>query len=151
MLFSSTYPIKIDEKGRAGVPKAYRESLTAQGIDQMVVTFEKEGDRPCLELIPLPVWEAFLREFLKLPQWDRQNAVIRTFKINPARTVPVDSAGRVLIPPKMREWAKLDHEAIVIGVSDRFQIWNEEQYNQVFADAAQAYPDAKNAKASELS
>ena len=151
MWFSSTYPIKVDEKGRAGVPKAYREILVGEGIDQMVVTFEKEGNWPCIELVPLPVWEAFVKEFLKLPQWDRQNAVIRTFKINPARTVPIDSAGRVLIPPKMREWAKLEHEAIVVGASDRFQIWNEDQYNQVFAEAASGYSDAKNAKALELS
>jgi MraZ protein len=146
-----TYPIKIDEKGRASVPKDYRELFAKENQDALVVTNFMVQQSPCLEVLPLPVWEKFLRRFEKQPQFDSRVEVIGTFYVNPARHIAFDTAGRILIPQPLREWAQLDRDAIVVGSLDRFRIWNATLWGKVLESSAKQFPDAKEALASALS
>jgi MraZ protein len=150
MRFTGEHPIKIDEKGRANIPKAYRELFAQAGLDRLVLTRYQVQGRPCLEALPPPVWEAFLEKFQQQSSLDPQIEVIGTFYVYPARELPLDSAGRVLIPQTQREWAKLDREAVVVGAVDRFRIWNAALWTETSADSAALAPDAFKEKAPVL-
>jgi MraZ protein len=149
--FMGTYPIKIDIKGRASVPKPYREILEKQAIDQLVVTNYQDQGFSCLEVVPLPVWDKFLRKFQERPQMDPRVEVFRNFYVTPAHAVALDTAGRLLIPQHLRDQARLEHEIIVVGATDRFRIWDAESWAKVFAESARQFAEAKAALAADLS
>jgi MraZ protein len=151
VLFQGVLPIKVDSKGRAGVPKEYRELFAKEGQDSLVLTSFMVKNAPCLDALPVPVWEKFLRKFEKQPQFDEQVEIFGTFYVNPARTVAFDTAGRILIPQPLREWAQLDHEVVVVGALDRFRFWNAELWTKFHQETAKQFPAAKQALASVLS
>ena len=53
----------------------------------------------------------------------------------------MDKQGRILIPPHLREHANIDKEVVIIGVSNRAEIWSLEQWNSYSKDAAVSYED----------
>lgn len=129
----------LDAKGRVTVPNALRADLTqhadAQGQVRLVLTKGLEG---CLRLYPLAGFEAFEAALRKLPQ---EAAPWRRFFLGEAADVEIDSAGRVLIPPHLREFAGLDKEVKFSGVSDCIELWDRARYAAKDAETlAQALP-----------
>ena len=53
----------------------------------------------------------------------------------------LDKQGRVVIPPRLREWASLDREVTVIGAGNRFEIWNSERWAEFFASQEDPWAD----------
>lgn len=151
MQFMGTYPIKIDVKGRASVPKPYRELLEKLAVDQLVVTNYQDQGFPCLEVVPLPVWDKFLRKFQERPQMDPRVEVFRNFYVTPAHPVELDTAGRLLIPQHLRDNARLEHEVIVVGATDRFRVWDAELWAKVFAESSRLFAESKAFLAADLS
>jgi MraZ protein len=48
-----------------------------------------------------------------------------------ATEVEMDGHGRILLAPRLREFAKLDKNVALLGVGKKFEIWNEEAWEQI--------------------
>ena len=110
---TGTYEHGIDAKGRLFIPAKLREELgttfyLAMGVDA------------CLAIYPLSTWERFTEKFASLPM--SQSAAMRPLFANAAKCEP-DTQGRIVIPQKLRQYAGLDKDAVIIGVNDRAEIW----------------------------
>ena len=116
---TGTYEHSIDAKGRLFIPAKLREELgvtfyLAMGVDE------------CLAIYPQETWNRFTEKFASLPM--SQSAAMRPLFAN-ASKCELDSQGRIVIPQKLRRYANLDKETVIIGVNDRAEIWSAEAWN----------------------
>ena len=128
-MLTGEYQHTVDAKGRLNVPARLREELG----DRFVVTKGLDG---CLFVYSYPEWERILEKLRQLPLFTGRN--LKRFLASGAAEVEVDKQGRILIPPSLRAWAKLEKDVVVAGVIDRAEIWNraawEEGPTQIGAD-----------------
>lgn len=121
-LFRGVNTLNLDTKGRMAMPMRYRQRLTDSCGGQLVVTVDRDR---CLLMYPLPEWELIERKLVKLPSFNKQARRLQRLLIGHATEVELDSAGRVLLPPPLREFADLQKKAVLIGQGNKFELWNE--------------------------
>jgi len=116
-MFLGEFIHAIDEKGRLTIPAKFRADLAAG----LVVT---RGIDRCLAIYPMEEWNRLAERVSALPLTDRRARAFRRLVFaNAADAVP-DRQGRVLIPPRLREYADLDSEVIVTGLNTYIEVWN---------------------------
>ena len=116
---TGTYEHSIDSKSRLFIPAKLRAELgesfhLAVGIDA------------CLAIYPQSTWERFSEKFSSLPM--SQSKTMRPLFANAARC-ELDSQGRIVIPQKLRSYAGLEKDVVIIGVNDRAEIWAADAWN----------------------
>lgn len=122
-MFRGINAINIDGKGRIAVPMRYRDALLADDAGALVVTIDTE--ETCLLLYPVKAWQVIETNLQRLPSFNAQARRIQRLLIGHATDVELDSNGRVLLPPPLREHAKLDKRAVLIGQGNKFEVWDE--------------------------
>ena len=130
-VFNGRFDHAIDEKGRVSIPARFREVLQREGHDRMYITnfiFEREK---ILELYPPAEWERMVAKFADRRTGDRAAQLFETFYIGGAHEVQVDRQGRILIPPKLRDFAGLAREVTFSAKHNRFQLWNRATLDKI--------------------
>ena len=112
------YAHNIDAKGRLFIPAKLREELG----ETFHVTI---GPDHCLTIYPNDTWDDFMAKFHDMPY--SKGKSLRALSANAVDCEP-DGQGRILIPAKLREYADLQKEVVVIGSFDRAEIWNAERW-----------------------
>jgi MraZ protein len=116
-MFLGEFVHTIDEKGRLTIPAKFRADL-ASGL---VVT---RGIDRCLAIYPLEEWERLAGRVSALPMTDRRARAFRRLVFANASDAVPDKQGRMLIPPRLREYASLDGEVVVTGLDTYIEVWN---------------------------
>ncbi len=123
----------MDAKGRIAIPTRYRSELQECCERQMIVTVAMDdrcsGVEGCLWLFPLPEWEMVEQKIEKLPALNKMTIKLRRFLIGHATECEMDGHGRLLIPGRLRKLAKLEKRLVLLGQLNKFEIWNEENFN----------------------
>ncbi|MDA9981906.1 division/cell wall cluster transcriptional repressor MraZ [Gammaproteobacteria bacterium] len=127
-MFRGVNSLSLDVKGRLAIPTRYRDGLLRQSDGKMVVTINN-AER-CLWLYPLADWEEIERKLVSLPSLDAAAQRLKRILIGHANDCDLDAAGRVLLPGPLREFASLDKHVVMIGQGNKFEIWNEELWNE---------------------
>ncbi|MBC7681556.1 MAG: division/cell wall cluster transcriptional repressor MraZ [Ferruginibacter sp.] len=128
-MFQGASSLSLDAKGRLSVPTRYRDVLSATAGGQLTITKHPHG---CLMLFPRPEWEKFRERIAELPmsaQWWK-----RIFLGN-AMDVELDSTGRVLVSPELREGAGIQRETVLLGMGRHFELWDKATYDAQEAKA----------------
>lgn len=110
------------------MPARYREQLQKKQGSQLVVTIDTES--PCLLLYPLPEWEIIEQKLQALPSFNRVARRIQRLLIGHATELELDNNGRMLLPPLLREYAKLDKHVMLVGQGKKFELWDEQQWQE---------------------
>ncbi len=118
-MFRGINAINIDGKGRVAVPTRYREALSSS----LVVTIDTE--ETCLLLYPAQQWQVIEDNLQRLPSFNAAARRIQRLLIGHAADVELDSNGRVLLPPLLRDYAHLDKRVVMIGQGNKFEVWDE--------------------------
>ena len=121
-MFMGEYTHSIDIKGRVIVPAKFRDDLG----EHFVVTKGLDG---CLFVYDNKEWAAFEEKLKTLPLTNKEARAFVRFFLAGAATVEVDKQGRILLPNVLREFAKLDKEAVLVGVGSRVEIWSKESWD----------------------
>src|SRR5579884_824818 len=108
------------------VPARVRDPLTQGGTVKLVLTAHPEG---CLLLYPEPAWEPIRARVMSFPSLDRQLNLWKRLLIGFAQECEPDGAGRLLIPPELRGFAKIEKQVMFVGQGTHFEIWDLEQWN----------------------
>lgn len=127
-MFRGVNTLNLDAKGRLAIPTRYREGLQRQSDGKMVVTINNV--ERCLWLYPLADWEEIERKLVNLPSLDPAAQRLKRILIGHASDCDLDAAGRVLLPAPLREFANLDKRVVMIGQGNKFEIWNEQFWNE---------------------
>ena len=125
-VFQGANQVNLDAKGRMAVPARVREPLTQGGTVKLVLTAHPEG---CLLLYPEPAWEPIRARVMAFPSLDRQLNLWKRLLIGFAQECDPDGAGRLLIPPELRDFARITRQVMFVGQGTHFEIWDLEQWN----------------------
>jgi MraZ protein len=123
-MFRGENKLTLDPKGRLAVPTRYRESIKDDAADQLVVTIDHR-DR-CLLIYMIQNWEDIQRKLTKLPALNPMARDLQRLMIGHATDIELDSNGRVLIPPNLRDYAGLTRDVVLSGQGTRFELWDEQ-------------------------
>ncbi len=123
-MFIGEYNHTIDSKGRLIVPSKFREALG----DEFVVTKGLDG---CLFVYPMEEWIAFTDKLKELPLTKKDARQFSRFFLAGAASCEVDKQGRILIPSVLREFAGLEKDAVLVGVSSRIEIWSRSNWEKI--------------------
>ena len=135
--YNSSYRHGVDEKRRVQIPAKWRP--TAPGIEFTLVVWPKSKEGPCLRVLPPAQMAALMRDIAAMPNSDPNKVVLKRFIGSESIQAPVDKSGRICIPEEMANAAGITDEAVLVGLLDRFEIWNPERYARVkAADAVMA-------------
>lgn len=130
---TGTYEHSLDAKGRLFIPAQLRKELG----DTLYVTMGMDG---CLAVYPQETWDRFTEKYSSLPM--SQSKAMRVLFANAAKCEP-DSQGRIVIPQKLRAFAALEKDAVIIGVHDRAEIWSAARWSEQEED--EMTPEKMNA------
>jgi MraZ protein len=126
-MFRGENKVTLDAKGRLAMPTRYREGLVTDAAGQLVVTIDHV--ERCLLIYALPDWEEIERKLSKLPALDPVARSLQRLLLGHASDVELDSAGRVLIPPNLRDYAGLTRDVVLSGQGTRFELWDEAMWS----------------------
>lgn len=115
------YDQNIDAKGRVNIPSKFRSSLGETFIVAV-------GDEKCVNIYPLSEWDAFMERINSVPTEDR--AMIMRYIQRSSAECDLDSQGRVVIPPQIREYAGLTREIVVVGVHKKVEVWSVDNWSE---------------------
>jgi MraZ protein len=127
-VFRGGSTVKLDAKGRLALPTRYRPVITERYEGRLVVTIHHDG---CLLLYPQPQWEEIEHRLINTPNQDRRIRDMQRMLLGYATEVEMDGHGRILLAPRLREFANLDKNVALLGVGKKFEIWNEEAWEQI--------------------
>lgn len=133
-MFLGQYEHTIDEKGRLIVPAKYREPLG----DNFIITY---GLDVCLFVYSLEEWKTLAEKLKLFPLGQRDARAFKRILFSRATNCTIDSQGRVIIMKYLRDYARIDKEVMIIGVSDRIEIWSKDIWQKYFDKIEDSYED----------
>ena len=125
----------IDGKGRLIVPARFREALG----ERFIAT---KGLDHCLFVYPLAEWKTLEEKLRDLPFTQPEARAFVRFFFSGATECELDKQGRILLPANLREYAQLDKDAVLVGVSSRVEIWSQGLWADYSRQAEDAYASA---------
>lgn len=124
----------IDDKGRVSLPAKFRAKLG----DRVVIT---EGLEKCLFVWAIKEFESRVERLGSLPLTSKEAREFSRAFLGGSADAEVDSHGRILLPQSMREYAGLEREVVMIGVSNRVEIWDKQAYEEFSRRIKDEYAD----------
>lgn len=125
--YNSSYRHGVDDKRRIQIPSKWRP---AQADIQFTLILWPKGDEQdaCLLVLPPDEWAALVQKMKAMPFADRKAETLRRLIGLKSDRVTVDRSGRICIPEGMARAAKIEKEAVLVGLLDRFEIWNPDRF-----------------------
>lgn len=120
-MFYGEYQHTVDPKGRVIVPSKFREGLG----EKFILT---KGLDNCLFAYSSEEWSNLEAKLRSLPFTDKDVRSFVRFFFAGATECEVDKQGRILVPQNLREYAELDKDIFIIGVSTRVEIWDKSKW-----------------------
>ena len=127
-MFRGRFAHTVDTKGRVAIPASFRAELDRRSDRAPILTNMLD----CLALYSHEDWTAFENRLI-----DREPLMLegdlQRFMIAGCAEAPLDSQGRILIPPFLREHARLEREVTIAGVGPRIEIWDKVRFDEQLA------------------
>lgn len=139
-MFKGHYVNSINDKGRLSIPSKYREALEGGGTDTLIIT--KWLDT-CLTAFAPEEWELVEEKARHLSMVRKADIFFKRHVIGSAEECSLDAQGRVLIPASLREYAGLKKKCLFVGITDRFEIWDAQIYDQCMRQALEGPDDLR--------
>jgi MraZ protein len=127
--FLGEFEATLDLKGRFLLPAGFKKQLPEEGSTVFVIN---RGFEKCLTLYPLKTWEPIFARISKLNDFDPKVREFRRYFLNGATHLELDSAGRLLIPGNLKEYAGLEKDIVLTSAVTKIEIWDKGKYQQFF-------------------
>jgi MraZ protein len=132
--YNSSYRHGVDDKRRIQIPAKWRPSK--DGVEFTLILWPKSKEGPCLRVLPPQEMAELMRDIDAMPNGDPSKVVLKRFIGSESAQVALDKAGRICLPEEMAGAAGIKDEAVLVGLLDRFEIWNPERFGKVRASDA---------------
>lgn len=128
------YHHSIDNKGRMIVPSKFRDDLG----EMFIIT---RGLDQCLFGYPISEWKLLEEKLKGLPLTKKDARAFTRFFFSGATESELDKTGRINIPAPLLQYAKLDKDCVIIGVSNRIEIWAKEIWEDYFVQSEESFAE----------
>jgi MraZ protein len=133
-MFMGEYHHSIDTKGRLIVPSKFREELG----DMFIIT---RGLDQCLFGYPMSEWSLIEEKLKGLPLTKKDARAFTRFFFSGATESELDKQGRINIPTPLLQYAKLEKECVILGVSNRIEIWSKQIWEDYFSQSEESFAE----------
>jgi len=138
--YNSRFRHGVDEKRRVQIPAKWRPQKA--GVELTVILWPREGVGHCVRVLPPAQMGRLMQSIDEMPNSDPKKVVLKRIIGSDSAQASVDKAGRICLPDEMARQSGIKDEATLVGLLDRFEIWNPERYEKVQAADAALAPDA---------
>jgi len=128
-LFYGEYEHSLDTKGRVIIPAKFREIFREHYVEKFFVT---RGLDRCLFVFTEEEWKAQEKRFRDLSFTRQEARQFNRLYFSGAAEVLCDKQGRILIPVYLKDYAEIKTDVVIIGVSDRIEIWARAKWSEFF-------------------
>ncbi len=122
--------IKIDPKGRLSLPTSFRAALGKS--NRVFITNSLYQGRRFLDFYNFSEWQKLEKRITRMPNLKVEVQAFQRFYLSSAEECSIDSQGRVLIPQHLRDYAALQSDIVLVGMSHKVEIWSEESWRPLF-------------------
>ncbi|MBM7578405.1 division/cell wall cluster transcriptional repressor MraZ [Jeotgalibacillus terrae] len=133
-MFMGEYQHSIDTKGRIIVPAKYREHVK----DLFVIT---RGLDQCLFGYPMDEWRRLEEKVRSLPVTKKDARAFARFFFSGAVECEIDKQGRINLPKNLIDYAKIEKECMIIGVSSRIEIWDKAVWTDYLSESEESFAE----------
>ena len=127
--YNSRHRRGVDEKRRVQVPAKWRPA--AAGTEFTLIVWPKAKEGTCLRVLPPKEMAELMQTIDAMPNTDPNKTVLKRNIGGESEQVTLDKSGRICLPEAMAQAAGITDEVILVGLLDRFEIWNPERYEKV--------------------
>lgn len=143
-MFLGQYSHTIDSKGRLTIPARFRGALESgayviQGFERNLLVYTTES------------FERLAEKASTLSTTDPEARAVRRVIFGGASEVQLDSSGRILLPPFLRDYAQLDSEIVIVGAGQYFELWSSATWDQILTEVTNPDSNAQRFKEFDLS
>ena len=142
--FLGEFEATLDAKGRFLLPARFKKQLPEEETTRFVIN---RGFEKCLALYPVKNWEPLFADISKLNDFDPKVREFRRYFLNGATFVEPDTAGRLLVPPNLKDHAGLQKDIVLVAAVNKIEIWDSNTYKKFFDSYS---PDAFSNLAKEV-
>lgn len=135
-MFRGEFHNLLDDKGRLSIPAKLRDQIAeVSQPGPLVITL---GLDDCLWIYPNDTWKRNEEQLARLSVLDTKSRVfVRAFTASKGES-EIDKQGRVVLPPLLRETAKLEREVVLVGALNRIEVWDRDRWKEARTTAAQS-------------
>lgn len=127
-MFRGISTVTMDPKGRMALPARHRDVVTVAGDGRVVVTIDMRES--CLLLYPLAEWALVQGKLENLSNMNPQARLLQRLLIGHATDLELDAAGRLLLPPMLRDFGGLQKKLVLVGQGNKIEIWAADHWQQ---------------------
>jgi len=127
--FIGEYESTVDAKGRFLLPSGFKKQLPE---GEKAVFVLNRGFEKCLTLYPIQSWNPLFEKINSLNDFDPKVREFRRYFLNGAVQIELDSAGRLLLPKSLAEYAGLGKDIVLASAMNKLEIWDKTKYQQFF-------------------
>lgn len=135
-MFYGEYNHGIDRKGRLILPARFREICKESGIEKFFIT---RGLDKCLFMFTEEEWRLQEQKFKNLPFTKQESRSFNRLFFSGAIAVAPDKQGRFIIPQYLKDYASIKKDAIVIGISNRIEIWDTKAWEAFYSASSETF------------
>ena len=148
MFFGET-AINLDAKGRLAIPMRYRDVIQEMCSGRLVLTYSA-FDSGALYLYPEQEWERVRDEVTGLSTFNPGHRSLQRKLVGSASAIEPDGSGRIQLPQTLRQVTGLEKRVVLLGMGDRFEIWNETILNQKRVEEERSLDEAASEEMTRL-
>jgi MraZ protein len=140
--YNSFYRHGVDDKRRLQIPSKWRRPADTSIEFTLILWPKGSMADACLLVLPPDEWNALVQKLKALPFSDPKAEALRRLLGRKSDRVALDKVGRICLPEGMAKAAAIENEAVLLGLVDRFEIWNPARYEAANAVDEQLFAEA---------
>jgi len=137
-MFYGEFEHSIDRKGRLILPSKFREVAKNQFVERFFVT---RGLDKCLFMFSEEEWRSQENKFKSMSFTKQQSRIFNRLLFSGAVEIAFDKQGRVLIPQYLKDFAQIKKDVIIVGVSNRIEIWSKDSWHDFYANSRSSFEE----------
>lgn len=137
-MFYGEFSHSIDRKGRLILPAKFRETAKAHFVEKFYIT---RGLDNCLFMFAEEEWRSQETKFKSMPFTKLESRKFNRLYFSGAVEITFDSQGRILLPQYLKDFAQIKKDVVVVGVSNRIEIWAKDKWLEFYGNSRQSFEE----------
>ena len=137
-MFYGEYEHSIDNKGRLIIPSKFREAFKEYDIEKCYIT---RGLDKCLFLFTESEWRSQESKFKSISFTRSEARKFNRLYFSGASQIECDKQGRILIPKYLKDFAGIKRDVMLIGVSNRIEVWSKDVWSEYYNSSKESFED----------
>lgn len=137
-MFYGEHEHTIDNKGRLIIPSKFRDSFKEYDIEKLYIT---RGLDKCLFMFTENEWKTQEAKFRAMSFTKPDSRKFNRLYFSGAAQIECDKQGRILIPKYLKDYAAIKRDVVIIGVSNRIEIWSKDSWNDYYSGSKESFED----------